>query len=266
MATRRQRKNRTLGNRINSMKNQILNEKTSATDPHLNPNIVVSEYISDSSVRAEKIKTRAVTESGVERASVGTEHLGIINEIITDTGIVVQGLPGNVLISLQASENQTSDLMHWVSFEGDVLAAVGPNGEFFGESIEVDTVTTEHLNAKTFGGDFMQVTQLDDISYLFDGLENRFPLTYQGLPYTIDNPFRLLVFMDGIVQNVYTEEYVFQSPFKQFHFFVDSDGFISFSTIPEPGTVFNGRLMTGQETTIQTTNYPYRPIDIMLGA
>lgn len=266
MATKRQRKNRTLGNRINGLQSKIFTQQTAATNPHLNENVIVSEYISDSSVRTEKLKTRAVSETSVERASVSTEHLGIINEIITDTGVVIRGLPGNVLLTLQASENQTADLTEWVSFGGEVLAAIGPNGEIFGETLDVITVTTEHLNAQTFGGDFMQVTQLDDISYLFDGLENRFPLTYQGAPYEIDNPFRLLVFMNGVIQSVYTEEYVFQSPFKQFNFFVDDDGYISFSSIPAPGTIFNGRLMTGQETTTQTTNYPFRPIDIMLGA
>lgn len=266
MATRRNRKNRNIGSRINNLQSSILNEKLTSANPHLNQSVVVSEYISDNSVKREKLNTRAVFETSVERGSVATEHLGVINEIITDTGVVIKGLPGSVILTIQASEGQTANLTNWKAFDGTVLAHVGPNGEIFGETLDVGTVTTVHLNAQTFGGDFMQVTQLDDISYLFNGLENRFPLTYQGLPYSIDNPFRLLVFMDGVIRNVYTEEYVFQSPFKQYHFFVDSDGYISFSDIPAPGTIFNGRLMTGQETTTQTTNYPFRAIDIMLGA
>ena len=266
MATRRQRKNRNLGNRINSIKTQLLSGQVPSSNPHLNRDVIVSDYISSGAVGADKITTRAISESSVGRGSVATEHLGVINEIVTDTGLIVRGLPGHVLLTLASSDNQTANLTEWVSFAGDVLASIGPAGDISGDTLDVETVTTVQLNAETFGGDFMQVTQLDDISSLFDGRQNRFPLTYQNLPYPVDNPFRLLVFMDGIIQSVYTEEYVFQSPLKKHDFFVDSDGYISFSEIPEPGTIFSGRLMAGQETSFQTTNYPYRPIDIMLGA
>lgn len=266
MASNRYRSNRSLGNKINFIDSRLGDTQKDTSNPHMSPNFIVSDFISTDSVTSNALANRAATELQVGRGSIGTEHLGIINQIITDSGVVFRGTPGNILISVRGAENQTANLMEWQDYLGYALAGVTADGSLFGYQLDVDNITVGNIDVDTFTGNVMQITQLDDISPLFDGLEDRFPITYQGEPLQVDNPFRLLVYIDGIIQDVYTEEYVWQSPFERNGIFVDSDGYLHFSTIPPAGAVFSGRLMPGQNTTTQTTNYPFRPIDIMLGA
>lgn len=266
MASNRYRSNRSLGNKINFIDSRLSDTQKDTANPHMDPSYIVSDYLSIDSVTSESIANRAATELQVGRGSIGTEHLGIINQIITDSGVVFRGTPGNIVISVRGAENQTANLMEWQDHLGYALAGVTADGSIFGFEIEADNMTTGNLTVDTFTGNIMQITQIDDISPLFDGLEDRFPLMYQGEMLRVDNPFRLLITIDGIIQDVFTEEYVWQSPFERNGVFVDSDGYLHFSTIPPAGAVFSGRLMPGQNTTTQTTNYPFRPIDIMLGA
>ena len=267
MASNRYRANRSLGNKINNIDGRLGDTQKDTSSPHLSPSDIVSDFLATDSVSTNAIATRATTELQVERGSIGTEHLGVINQIVTDSGVVFKGTPGSLVIAVQGSEGQTANLMEWQDHLGYALAGIGPSGEIFGYNLEVDSITTGNLTAETFGGTFMQITQLDDISALFDGIENRFPITSQGEAIEVGNPFRLLIYVNGVLQQIYTEEYVWQAPYpKKLDVFVDSDGYLSFSTIPPVGATFSGRIMTGQETTTQTTNYPYRPTDILLGA
>lgn len=267
MASNRYRANRSLGNKINNINARLGDTEKNTSTPHLRPSDIVQEYLATDSVNTSAIATRATTELQVERGSIGTEHLGIINQIITDSGVIFKGTPGNLVLAVKGAEGQTANLMEWQDHLGYALAGVTADGSIFANDIVSNSVVTEYLDAQFFGGNFMQITQLDDISPLFDGLENRFPITYQGEPFEVLNPFRLLIYINGVLQEIYTEEYVWQSPYpKRKDVFVDSDGYLQFSTIPPYGASFSGRLMTGQETTTQTTNYPYRPTDILLGA
>jgi hypothetical protein len=266
VASNRYRSNRSLGNKINFIDSRLGDTQKETNNPHMNPDFIVSDFMSTDSVTTKALATRAATELQVGRGSIGTEHLGIINQIITDSGVVFRGTPGNLVIAVRGAEGQTANLMEWQDHLGYALAGVTAEGAIFGFELDVDNINVGNINVETFTGNIMQITQLDDISPLFDGLEDRFPITYQGEPLPVDNPFRLLIYINGILQDVYTPEYVWQSPLEKQGFFVDSDGYLHFSTIPPAGAVFNGRLMPGQETTTQTTNYPYRPIDILLGA
>lgn len=267
MASNRYRSNRSLGNKINNIDGRLGDTQKDTADPHISPGNIVSDYMATDSVKTDAIATRATTELQVERGSIGTEHLGVINQIVTDSGVLFRGSPGSLIIAVRASEGQTANIMEWQDSLGYAIAGVTADGSIFANEITANSVVTEYFDAQYFGGDFMQVTQLDDISYLFDGRENRFPITYQGEPYEVGNPFRLLIYIDGILQTIYTEEYVWQSPYpKKTDVFVDSDGYLAFASSPPAGATFSGRIMTGQSTTTQTTNYPYRPTDIMLGA
>lgn len=267
MASNRYRANRSLGNKINNINGRLSDTQKNTSSPHLSPSDIVSDFLATDSVKTDAMSTRAVTEFQMERGSVGTEHLGVINAITTDSGVVFKGTPGNLVIAVRGAEGQTANLMEWQDSLGYSLAGVTADGSIFANEITSTSLVTEYLDAQYFGGNFMQVTQLDDISPLFDGIETRFPITYQGETFEVLNPFRLLIYIDGVLQTIYTEEYVWQSPYpKKTDVFVDSDGYLQFSTIPPYGATFSGRLMTGQETTTQTTNYPYRPTDILLGA
>lgn len=266
MASNRYRSNRSLGNKINFIDGRLSDTQKDTSNPHMSPNFIVSDFISTDSVTTDAIANRAATELQVGRGSIGTEHLGIINQIVTDSGVVFRGTPGNIIVSIRGAENQTANLMEWQDHLGYALAGVTSQGAIFGYELEVDNITAGNITVDTFSGNIMEVLQIDDISSLFDGIEDRFPLMYQGEPLEVQNPFRLLIYIDGVLQSVFTEEYVWQSPFERPGVFVDSDNYLHFSTIPPAGAVFSGRLMPGQSTTTQTTNYPFRPIDILLGA
>lgn len=267
MASNRYRANRSLGNKINNINARLGDTEKSTSDPHVSRGNIISDYLAADAVTTSAMATRATTEFQVERGSIGTEHLGIINQIVTDSGVVFRGTPGSLVVAVQASEGQTANIMEWQDSLGYAIAGVTADGSIFANDITANSVVTEYLDAQYFGGDFMQISQLDDISYMFDGIENRFPITYQGEPYFVGNPFRLLIYIDGILQTIYTEEYTWQSPYpKKVDVFVDSDGYLAFASIPPVGATFSGRILTGQETTTQTTNYPYRPTDLLLGA
>lgn len=111
----------------------------------------------------------------------------------------------------------------------------------------------------------MEILLLDDISNQFDGATTRFDTTYQGIPITVTNPFRLLLTVNGIIQMVNTPEYVWWSPMMRQGFFLDSEGFIQFSEIIPPGSVFEARLFPGSTISTQTRTYPFKAIDMMMG-
>jgi hypothetical protein len=72
--------------------------------------------------------------------------------------------------------------------------------------------------------------------------------------------------VNGIMQSVNTQEHLWISPITPRGVFIDTEGYIRFSEIPPVGSTFDGRIMAGQDTTTKTKNYPFRAIDIMLGA
>jgi hypothetical protein len=110
------------------------------------------------------------------------------------------------------------------------------------------------------------ITPIDTLRYAFDGIENRFQPTYQGVPLTISNPLRILLSVNGIIQTVSFPEYVWQSDLSRDGFMVDNDGYIAFSEVPSAGSTFDARIMAGPVTNTKTTNYPFLATDILLGA
>jgi hypothetical protein len=111
-----------------------------------------------------------------------------------------------------------------------------------------------------------EVTPIDNMSVYFNGVANRFLLTYQGTKVALRNPFRLLVNINGVTQTVNTPDYVWQSPIPYDGLFLDSDGYITLSDIPPLGSTFDGRILAGAATSTRTKNYPFRAVDLLLGA
>lgn len=111
----------------------------------------------------------------------------------------------------------------------------------------------------------MEILLLDDIGNLFDGMSNRFDATYQGQGIDVTNPFRLLVTINGIIQMVNTPEYVWGSPMMRQGFFVDSEGYLQFSELVPPGSIFEARLLPGSLRSTQTRTYPFKAIDMAMG-
>ena len=111
-----------------------------------------------------------------------------------------------------------------------------------------------------------KITPIDNLSNYFDGVTSRFRVTYQGTATNVKNPFRLMISVNGVVQTVNTPEYAWQSPIPYDGFFLDTDGFVNFSDIPIPGSTFDGRILAGSTTSTETKNYPFRAVDLLIGA
>ena len=113
---------------------------------------------------------------------------------------------------------------------------------------------------------FPDIINLDNLQYKFDGIESRFLPTVQGVTQVITNPFTLLLSVNGIIQSVNLPEYVWGTPFTMDGFMVDSDGYIAFSEVPPAGSTFFARIMAGPTTNSSNNTYPFRAMDILLGA
>jgi len=109
-----------------------------------------------------------------------------------------------------------------------------------------------------------EITPIDDIA-TFDGLQTRFMPAYQGTKLSIQNPLRLLITINGIIQRVDFPEYVWQSPLPRVGFQVDNDGYLVFSEPVPAGSDFDGRLMSGPTTTTKARRYPFKAMDILIG-
>ena len=110
-----------------------------------------------------------------------------------------------------------------------------------------------------------EIIPLDDISNDFNGANTRFIPNYQGTKVTINNPFRLLLTINGIMQYIDSPDYVWMSGVPRRGFFVDYEGQIQFSEPVPPGSEFDARLMPGDVNTTRTRTYPFRALDILLG-
>lgn len=111
-----------------------------------------------------------------------------------------------------------------------------------------------------------EITPIDNLSNYFDGVTNRYRITHQGVFTSVRNPFRLMISINGVVQTVNTPEYAWQSPIPYDGFFLDNDGFINFSDTPPLGSTFDGRILGGATTSTKTKNYPFRAVDLLIGA
>ena len=110
------------------------------------------------------------------------------------------------------------------------------------------------------------IIPIDDMRYEFDGINNRFLPKFSGEQVAINNPLRLLLTINGIIQVVDFPEYVWQSMLPREGFMVDSDGYIAYSEVPPLGSTFDARLMLGPNVNSIKKGYPFKAVDILLGA
>jgi hypothetical protein len=110
------------------------------------------------------------------------------------------------------------------------------------------------------------IIPLDDLRYEFNGMDSRFVPKFQGEQVAINNPLRLLVTINGIIQTVDFPEYVWQSMLPREGFMVDNDGYIAFSEVVPVGSTFDARVMLGPNVNSIKKGYPFRAVDILLGA
>jgi hypothetical protein len=160
------------------------------------------------------------------------------------------------------------------------IAVTNANNNFLTSQTVTGTVTATNIvksggtssqylmadGSVSTGSSLPDIVPLDNLQFKFDGVESRFLPTYQGVTQVITNPFRLLLSVNGIIQSISLPEYVWGTPFTMDGFMVDSDGYIAFSEVPPAGSTFFGTIQAGPTTQSSNNTYPFRAMDILLGA
>jgi hypothetical protein len=187
----------------------------------------------------------------------------------------------NVEIAGNLDVLATADFQADVEILGDLLVS-GPlvqisqqlevsGDSIFSGAVQVPEPTlASHAATKDYVDNLLdqeqvEITTIDDLSNYFNGFESRFKPTYQGVPVTLQNPFNLLLSIDGIIQSVGSPDYVWQSVMPRVGFRIDNDGYIAFPEVIPPGSSFDARVLVGSSTTQQTKIYPFKAMDIVLG-
>lgn len=184
---------------------------------------------------------------------------------------IVSSSATNIVSVIRGAISQSGDLTQWQSNTGTIAAkidfagnltatSVAKSGGTSSQILMADGSTTNLNNSST-----LDIIPLDDITNEINGQNSRFLPKYQGQKVTINNPLRLLVTINGIIQTVGFTDNTWQSFLPKDGFVVDYDGYIAFSEVPPIGSSFQGRLMAGSDTTSRTTTYPFRASDILLG-
>ena len=110
------------------------------------------------------------------------------------------------------------------------------------------------------------IVELDNMSKQFNGAETRFLPTFNGNMVPITNPYRLLLTINGIIQEMGFPEYVWQSMLPRSGYRIDNDGYIAFSEAPPVGSTFHARILAGPTTNTTQKIYAFEATDILLGA
>jgi hypothetical protein len=240
LASNRYRANRNLGNKINNIDGRLSSSEKSTSDPHLSSDVINSDHIAPGGILADSLGGASVLPDIVERGSIGSEHLGVVNQIASD---------GNLVL--------TTGEEGLIYLDGDLYTPPEPGLIYI--------LAMDEENSVIPAGGF-DIIPLDDLHFEFNGVFNRYIVKSGGNQIALTNPFRLFVSINGIMQSVYTPEYVWMSGIPRDGLFLDNEGYMNFSEAPPVGATFDGRIVAGPENTYRTTNYPFRAIDILLGA
>ena len=178
----------------------------------------------------------------------------IANATITDTQIsasaaIAQSKISGLATSLGLKANLASP-----TFTGTVTVPTPVNSTDAVNKAYVDQVESD-------------IIPLDNLTSQFNGAESRFLPKFNNTTFNIGNPLRLLISINGIIQILGNQDNHMLSPIAQDGFFVDYDGYLNFGEPVPRGSTFDGRVMPGKNiNTASKSKYPFRPIDILLGA
>jgi hypothetical protein len=150
------------------------------------------------------------------------------------------------------------------------------NNPTFTGHVSVPLVPTDNTDAtsKKYVDDLIfaslpylpDIIPLDDLRYIFDGVTSRFEPRFQGTLVPLYNPLRLMITLNGVMQTPSYPDYVWQSMLPLDGFMLDSDGWIAFNEVPPAGSTFDGRVMLGPNVNTIGKAYPFKAVDILLGA
>lgn len=118
------------------------------------------------------------------------------------------------------------------------------------------------------GGDMTNVQVLDDISFLFNGVDRTFRLSVDNFTVNAVAAEQLLLVVGGTVispfintiDNVFLPVTVNEGFNKGY--IVESNGAITFATAPYAGMDFDGRMLNTSQTRAANRTYPFKPLSI----
>ncbi|CAB5221792.1 hypothetical protein UFOVP359_71 [uncultured Caudovirales phage] len=116
-------------------------------------------------------------------------------------------------------------------------------------------------------GFYSDIIELDDFSGSFDGRNNAFEARYNQKELILDNPLRLVISLNGVVQSAFIQnrEYVWQSGLVGFKGYTVDNGRIKFAESPPHGSTINARVFPGPQVNKKTRIYPFKAVDVALG-
>jgi hypothetical protein len=157
--------------------------------------------------------------------------------------------------------NNTKNYALWIG-------ATSPDDAPF--SIDTYGQTLKVKNLEVTGevkGFYSDIIELDDFSGSFDGRNNAFEARYNQKELILDNPLRLVISLNGVVQSAFIQnrEYVWQSGLMGFKGYTVDNGKIKFSESPPHGSTINARVFPGPKVNKKTRIYPFKAVDVALG-
>jgi len=139
-----------------------------------------------------------------------------------------------------------------------------------GNRVANNSITYDNLSANVKALLVPTVYDLDDVSYLADGLTNVFPLTYNTNNVSVASPWNLLVTLAGLVQPAFANTDGYE-PVWSSYTLTASKGY----TLDDTGKIkFADPVLEGSDIMIRVTPglpqanaklYPFKPTDIMMG-
>lgn len=134
----------------------------------------------------------------------------------------------------------------------------------FGQNIKVKNLEV----TGDVTGFYYDIIELDDFSAAFDGKKNTFLPKYNQKKVVLDNPLRLVISLNGVVQSAFirNREYVWQTGFLAYKgYTLDGDGKLKFSESPPSGSTINARVLPGPVANKKSRIYPFKAVDVALG-
>lgn len=157
--------------------------------------------------------------------------------------------------------NNTKNYAMWVG-------AISPDEAPF--SIDTYGQNLKVKNIEVTGevkGFYSDIIELDDFSGSFDGRNNAFEARYNQKQLVLDNPLRLVISLNGVVQSAFIQnrEYVWQSGLMGFKGYTVDNGRVKFAESPPHGSIVNARVFPGPQVNKKTRIYPFKAVDVALG-
>ena len=217
------------------------------------------EIVGQNNVQALTNKTISASDNTLIGIATLTETQTLTNKTIDP---LTNNLPGVVtLTGTQTLTNKTltNPIINGVDFGNTPISVAAP----IDDEHAVNKAYLANQIASSVGSD---IFPLDDISVFFDGSTSRFQLTYDGDVFIPQNPYKLLITINGILQILGNQEKHWLSLIPSDGYFFDNDGFVQFGEPVPVGSKFEARYMSGPESqTAKKSIYPFRAVDIQLG-